>query len=146
MPEKHIAIDESLIGWKGRLGWKQYIPSKRKPFGIRLFALCESSSGYMFNFTIYTGAGTDYGIKYCKELITSRIVLSLIDPFDKGYRLFLDNYYTSIDLIDKLVKKRTDCVRTMRINRKGIPKDLKTKLSKGETIARYRRQIMIQKW
>ncbi|KAJ8963793.1 hypothetical protein NQ314_005373 [Rhamnusium bicolor] len=141
MPEKLIAIDESLIGWKGRLGWKQYIPSKRKQFGIKLFALCESSSGYMFNFTIYNGSGTDYGTKYCKEPITSRIVLSLIDHLlDKGYRLFLDNYYTSIDLIDKLVKRRTDCVGTMRINRKGIPKDLKTKLSKGKTIARYRRK------
>ncbi|KAJ8931132.1 hypothetical protein NQ314_016013 [Rhamnusium bicolor] len=106
-----------------RLGWKQYILSKQKRFGIKLFALCENSSGYMFNFTIYTGAGTDYGTKYCKEPITSRIVLSLIGPLlDKGYRLFLDNYYTSIDLIDKLVKRRTDCVVTMRINRKGIPK------------------------
>lgn len=55
IPEKDIAVDESLIGWKGRLGWKQYIPSKRKRFGIKLFALCESTSGYMSNFIVYTG-------------------------------------------------------------------------------------------
>ncbi|CAH1972612.1 unnamed protein product [Acanthoscelides obtectus] len=146
VPERDIAIDESLIGWKGRLGWKQYIPSKRKRFGIKLFALCETS-GYMYNFIIYTGADTIYEAQHSQEPVTSRIVLSLVDSLlDKGYRLFLDNYYTSVDLVHKLVKRRTDCVGTIRANRKGIPKDLQVKLSKGQSVARYNRKIMIQKW
>ncbi|GBN73012.1 PiggyBac transposable element-derived protein 4, partial [Araneus ventricosus] len=29
IPKQDISIDESLIGYKGRLGWKQYIPTKR---------------------------------------------------------------------------------------------------------------------
>ncbi|CAH1982575.1 unnamed protein product [Acanthoscelides obtectus] len=146
VPERDIAIDESLIGWKGRLGWKQYIPSKRKRFGIKLFALCETS-GYMYNFIIYTGADTIYEAQHSQEPVTSRIVLSLVDSLlDKGYRLFLDNYYTSVDLVNKLVKRRTDCVGTIRANRKGIPKDLQVKLSKGRSVARYNRKIMIQKW
>lgn len=28
-PERNISVDESLMLWKGRLGWKQYIPIKR---------------------------------------------------------------------------------------------------------------------
>ncbi|CAH1997194.1 unnamed protein product [Acanthoscelides obtectus] len=147
LPERDVSIDESLIGWKGRLSWKQYIPSKRKRFGMKMFALCESSSGYMFNFIIYTGCDTDYGEKYSNEPVTARIVLSLMDPLlGKGYRLFLDNFYTSVDLADKLVKNRTDCVGTMRLNRKGVPTDIKKKLSKGENVARYRKKIMVQKW
>lgn len=147
LPVRDIAIDESLIGWKGRLSWKQYIPSKRKRFGIKLFALCESISGYIYNFIIYTGKTTTYSEKYSEEPITARIVLSLADSLlGKGYRLFLDNYYTSVNLTDKLVKGRTDCIGTMRINRKGVPTDLKKKLKKGETIARYWKKIMIQKW
>jgi hypothetical protein len=27
-------VDESLLLWKGRLGWKQYIPSKQNQFGM----------------------------------------------------------------------------------------------------------------
>lgn len=147
IPERNIAIDESMIGWKGRLGWKQYIPSKRKRFGIKVFALCESSSGYFYNFIFYTGSDTKYGTKYENEPKTSRVVLELVDSLlDKGYCLFLDNYYTSVDLVQKLVKKRTDCIGTMRINRKGLPKEIKVKLKKGDSVAMYKKKIMVQKW
>lgn len=37
IPGKNISFDESLMGWKGRLSWKEYIPSKRKRFGINFF-------------------------------------------------------------------------------------------------------------
>ena len=38
-PERYINIDESLLLWKGRLSWKQYIPKKRSHFGMKLFVL-----------------------------------------------------------------------------------------------------------
>ena len=37
--EKHVSIDEHLLLWKGRLGFKQYIPNKRARFGIKMFSL-----------------------------------------------------------------------------------------------------------
>ena len=40
--------------WKGRLGFKQYIPLKRARFGVKAFMLCEDS-GYTFSFKIYPG-------------------------------------------------------------------------------------------
>ena len=42
IPTQNIAIDESLLLWKGRLSMKQYIPMKRATFGIKSYALCES--------------------------------------------------------------------------------------------------------
>ena len=42
-PDKHIAIDEELLLWKGRLGFKQYIPNKRARFRIKMFSVCEVS-------------------------------------------------------------------------------------------------------
>lgn len=149
IPEKNIAIDESLIGWKGNLSWKQYIPSKRRRFGIKMFALCESATGYVYNFFLYTGATTIYGdSNYPNEPISSRIVLELIHPLlNQGYCLYTDNYYTNIDLLDKLAQKRTDCVGTMRKNRVNIPVELKAKkLKKGDHIALYRRKQMVLKW
>lgn len=43
---QNIALDESLLLWKGRLSIRQYIPLKAARFGIKSFELCESSTGY----------------------------------------------------------------------------------------------------
>jgi hypothetical protein len=55
MPSENIAIDESLLLWKGRLVFRQYIPLKPARFGIKIYLLCESSSGCTFRFRVYTG-------------------------------------------------------------------------------------------
>ncbi|GFR69950.1 PiggyBac transposase Uribo1 [Elysia marginata] len=44
-PGRDVAIDKSLLLWKDRLVFKQYIPLKRARFGIESFLLCDSS-GY----------------------------------------------------------------------------------------------------
>ena len=45
IPSREISIDEELMLWKGRLGFKQYIPNKRCRFGIKYVSLCETSFG-----------------------------------------------------------------------------------------------------
>lgn len=102
----------------------------------------------MYNFLIYTGANTNYGPKYNEEPTAARIVLTLSDTLlNKGHCLFLDNFYISLHLAEKLVRQKTDCIGTMRLNRKGIPEKIKTKkLGKGESIAMFRRKQMIMKW
>ena len=55
-PLQNIAIDEALILWKGRLGFRQFIKTKRSRFWIKVFALCPSDpgwSGYTWNFEVY---------------------------------------------------------------------------------------------
>ena len=39
-PGLHIAVDEALILWKGRLKFKQFIRTKRSRFGIKVFLTC----------------------------------------------------------------------------------------------------------
>jgi len=53
-PGPSVALDESLILWKGRLVFRQYLPLKRARFGIKLFCSREDS-GYMYRFRVYTG-------------------------------------------------------------------------------------------
>ena len=38
-PSQTISMDDELIAWKGRLNCRQYIPSKRARFGIKIFAV-----------------------------------------------------------------------------------------------------------
>jgi len=48
-PSEHLAIDEVIVKFRGRVLFKRYIPKKRRRFGIKMFKLCDST-GY-----IYTG-------------------------------------------------------------------------------------------
>ena len=69
-PDKHIAIDEELLLWKGRLGFKQYIPNKRARFGIKMFSVCEVS-GYLWNSFVYVGKNANETLEeqaFVKEL------------------------------------------------------------------------------
>ncbi len=58
VPYRNLCIDESLMLWKGRLHFKQYIPSKRHRFGIKIFILCDCRTGFLLDFVIYVGSGT----------------------------------------------------------------------------------------
>ena len=50
---REIAIDESMIGFKGRLLFIQYIPKKPTKWGIKAFVLADSSSGYTHTWRLY---------------------------------------------------------------------------------------------
>src|SRR5688572_9759672 len=60
--DREISIDESLLLWKGRLLFKQYLPLKRSRFGIKLYKLCESNTGYVFRYYIYVGKDCSFNI------------------------------------------------------------------------------------
>ena len=49
-PYKYLCIDESLLLWKGRLSFKQYFPSERNRFGLKLYVLCNASTRYILRF------------------------------------------------------------------------------------------------
>ena len=41
------SIDESMVKYKGRLAFQQYMPAKPIKWGIKVWALAESTTGYM---------------------------------------------------------------------------------------------------
>ena len=48
----------------------------------------------------------------------------------RGHKLYMDNFISSPELFDDLVKKQIYCHGTVRPNRKGMPQDLKPKTTK----------------
>ena len=63
-PHQSLSVDESIIGFKGRLCWVQYMPNKPTKWGIKAWVLADSSNGYVSNFKLYTG-------KFCMVKIYS---------------------------------------------------------------------------
>ena len=87
---REISIDETMVKFKGRKFFRQFLPSKPIRFGFKLFTLAESKSGYIWNFEVYTGRKGE-----AEQNQTKNVVVRITNPLqDKGYRLFTDNFYT----------------------------------------------------
>jgi hypothetical protein len=106
IPFSNLAIDESLLLWKGRLSIKQYIKSKRHRFGIKLYIICDCETDFILNFIMYTGA-TEHKDPLQDILGKSGVIVKdLMKPYlNKGFSLFTDNFYTSPQLSMYLHKK-----------------------------------------
>ena len=65
--------------------------------------------------------------------MTAGVVLRLVDPIrDLGHHLYVDNLYTSPSLFRELHLRGFEACGTLRINRRGVPPEVKTALKKGE--------------
>jgi len=56
-PSDNLAVDEVIVKYRGRVIW-QYIPNKRKRFGIKIYKLCDEA-GYMCAMRVYSQSATD---------------------------------------------------------------------------------------
>eukprot|EP00475_Leptophrys_vorax_P022871 TRINITY_DN31121_c0_g3_i1.p1 TRINITY_DN31121_c0_g3~~TRINITY_DN31121_c0_g3_i1.p1 ORF type:complete len:188 (+),score=34.15 TRINITY_DN31121_c0_g3_i1:335-898(+) len=56
-PHEHVAVDEAMVAYKGRLSWRQYIPSKPKKYGMKIWVLADEK-GYCIAYRVYTGNET----------------------------------------------------------------------------------------
>jgi len=122
-PGRDLSVDESMIKYKGRLAFRQYMPDKPTKYGIKDFVLAESHTGYCLKFLTYTG-------KYLfprKEIpLTSQVVLDLLRSYEhKGHVVYMDNFYTSPELFHTLESLSIGACGTARINWKHMPLEIK---------------------
>lgn len=121
-PNQSVTIDEAVIPFKGRLGYKQYIKNKPTKWGIKAFVLSDATNGYVYRSQIYTGknAETNASAGLC-----TRVVLDLMSGLENyGMSLYTDNYYTSPELYLALYRRGINACGTVQVNRKYFPKDL----------------------
>ena len=52
---KEICVDESIIGYKGRVNFIQYMPKKPTKWGMKGYILADSQTGYLYNWYLYAG-------------------------------------------------------------------------------------------
>ena len=128
-PSKQIAIDESVITFKGRVSFRQYLKGKPHPWGIKAFVLSDSKTGYLQRVCVYYGKETQ--LIDSDHPHTVRVVQTLVEPFhNKGYDLYVDRFYSSPLLATELSKVGVTVTGTVQSNRRGLPKDITTKRKK----------------
>ena len=62
---KELCIDESMIAFKGRLSFIQYMPKKPTKWEMKAFVLADSQTGYMYNWHLYTGTHLNSSLSAC---------------------------------------------------------------------------------
>ncbi len=142
-PGEVVCIDETLVPWRGRSGFRQYIANKRHRFGIKVFKLCLAG-GYTYNLHVYCGQE-----KSKEKTVPSGVVMKLMEELvGMGRTLCTDNYYTSVSLAHDLQNVQTHLIGTLRSNRKFNPSNVvNKKLDKGETIAEESNTgVVVLKW
>jgi hypothetical protein len=53
-PSEHLAVDEAIFKYKGRVIFRQCIPKKHKRFGVKIYKFCDET-GYSYDMTVYLG-------------------------------------------------------------------------------------------
>ncbi|XP_036332246.1 piggyBac transposable element-derived protein 3-like [Rhagoletis pomonella] len=124
--DKNLSIDESMIPYYGKHGAKQHIQGKPIRFGYKNWSIC-TRLGYLIYGELYQGAKT--GNTRPELGVGASVVLDLISKLPPGsYSFYMDNYFTSLPLLDEIIKLGHDATGTIRANRveKAPLKDPKT--------------------
>uniref|UniRef100_A0A1B6MI17 PiggyBac transposable element-derived protein domain-containing protein n=1 Tax=Graphocephala atropunctata TaxID=36148 RepID=A0A1B6MI17_9HEMI len=127
VPEKEVSVDESTVGFKGRIVFKVYNKDKPIKWGIKVFVLSESSTGYICAIEPYFGKITTDRLDRPDLGVTSRIVLHLVNKLKQSYgnieglHVFTDRWYTNMDLAAELLEWKVYLTGTIMLNRSGLP-------------------------
>ena len=125
--------------------FRVYNPTKPNKFGIKLYQVCESSTGYCVLFDIYDG--TEGCAMYARLVDidpeasqTTKIVVGLLARgglLGKGHIVYLHNYYKSPELANILDAYDTYMCGTVQSNQAGMPKAFsQVKLQPQESVFR----------
>ncbi|XP_056587765.1 piggyBac transposable element-derived protein 4-like [Triplophysa dalaica] len=119
-PFQNITIDERMVTSEARTGLRKCIMDKPSNNGYKLFALSDCTSHYTWDFFVYEGkscASQSQGLSY-------ESVMTLVDEnmLGTGYKLFVDQFYTSPTLFRDLLHKSIWACGPFWANRKGFPR------------------------
>jgi hypothetical protein len=120
-PEKELSIDENPCSWSGKGGSTVYTPLKPIKYGLKIFALCEAKSCYACNLILYNNKVKEGNLEMILKLTQNHKFLT--------YHFYIDNFYTSVKILEGLKGKGLYCCGTLRENRGG-PKGLKSDINK----------------
>ena len=129
----NIIVNETMVPWRGRLTFRQYIPTKSHKYDIKLYKLCFTE-GYTWSAKVYsrreiTGSKqVSMAENVCIELAAELL--------NEGRALSVNNFYTSYQLAVKFLKFRMHVVGTVR--HKQIYAQCIFELSRGDAVVRIR--------
>ena len=89
-PHREQAIDEAMIGFKGRSSMKQYLPMKQVKRGFKIWVRADSHNGYISEFECYTGRKGDTTEVGLGGSVVTRLTRDLVG---KNYHIYMDIFF-----------------------------------------------------
>jgi len=112
-PGRHIALDESMVSFRGRSDIKQFVPGKPHPHGYKIWVLANEN--YMLQFQLYEG-------KAAAGPSIHDMVLQLTQLYrNNNHVLFVDTLFTSPTLLASLFNVGIRVCGSVKRNRIGMP-------------------------
>lgn len=121
---RDVCVDEQLVAFRGRCSFKQYMKSKPARYGIKIWAIADVATSYAWRLQIYTGRAPGQPKETNQGM---RVVLELTSGLE-GYTITTDNFFTSFNLADELLRRGCVLVGTIKKNKPELPVQL---LQKG---------------
>jgi hypothetical protein len=122
-PSSYTTLDEQLLAFRGRCGFRMFIPNKPAKYGIKLVMLCDVASKYMIDAEPYLGKGT----KTNELPLSAYYIKNLTKSIHGSNRcVTMDNWFTSVGVADELLlaSYNLTLVGTLRKNKAEIPPDM----------------------
>lgn len=116
--EECLCVDEQICSTKARNSLKRYNPQKPHKWGYKIYVL-SGVSGFAYKIEPETGAENLVHNNEPNLGASSNVVkrMSRIIPRYQNYRLYFDNYFTSLPLLEYLAKQGIFSLGTARRNR-----------------------------
>ena len=144
-PSEHLAVNEVTVKFKGRVILRQYIPTKKK-FCIKIYKLCVES-GYTYDMRVELGTDSHSASDDMTATYTTVHLICRVEGL--GYKIFMDDFFSCPRRFDDLVRCKINSCRTVRPNRKDMPRDFgpkQLKLKRGDIRVRIRGGLTALVW
>lgn len=125
-PYESVSVDERMVASKHHYsGIRQFIRDKPIRFGLKLWVLADSITGYTYAFFVYLGKkrtelnNRTKGLAYNVGMELSKKLVN------QGYRIYTDSFYTTQHLATDLLQKKTYLIGAVKRTSSAMPQCLK---------------------
>ncbi|KAG7494019.1 hypothetical protein JOB18_021211 [Solea senegalensis] len=116
-----VSIDEQMVPFTGACPFRQYVPLKPNPVGMKNFVLA-STDGIVLDFEVYQGSkALASQVPDAEGLGLGALVLRrLTETVHPGTKVYCDRFFTTISAVECMLEKQVYLTGTVMKNR--VPK------------------------
>ncbi len=101
---RDVSVDETMIKFRGRLGFRHYMPAKPNKYGVKIWVLADSCNNYVSNFEVYVKAKWR---ENCEVGLGRNVLKRISNQLQgKSQNVYFDNYFNSAQLHKELNEVR----------------------------------------
>ncbi|XP_034533106.1 LOW QUALITY PROTEIN: uncharacterized protein LOC117807812 [Notolabrus celidotus] len=141
-PGACITVDEQLFPTKARCRFTQYMANKPDKFGITFWLAADVETRYFLNGFPYLGKDDT---RPAHQRLGDSVVMKLVEPYvGQGRNVTTDNFFTSLNLVKKLLQKNTSLVGTMNKARRELSPSVRVQSAErfATTILKHERATL----